>query len=142
MSWHHLIAALVPPPDADEASVNRWRSMMAAAVLMLIVVQGLNISLSKGWIGTWAYATESDVESLSGQVRRQVLRTLESEILTLRERQCLAIENTNLDAARFASEALQKRRGDFHDLTGRPYPMPTCREVGVPVLTRATSQDD
>lgn len=138
MSWQHMIEALIPPPDADEKTLNRWRSIIAATIIVLVVIQGLNIALSKGWLGTWGYASDTKVEQLANQVRHQVVRTLESEILTLRERQCRAIEAHNMDAARFAAEALQKRRGDYHDLTGRPYPLPTCREVGVAVSSQHT----
>lgn len=109
-----------------------WRMGVFMALLGLAAVLSTHISMTSGLFGEEkAFASQSDLAEIKVDMAGITRRSIEIDILNLRVRQCEALAASNQDAARFAGETLQARRLEYAQVTSRPYPLPSCREVGV-----------
>lgn len=141
--------ALTPPRnDADPKLVFRWRVMLALAVGGGLIVQLLNNLLIWGWIpifGFTGFAANADVidlqtktaelqmqqmhvEDLIRDGNNQTMATVVSgQIFQVRDSQCKALKEGNLDAGRAYGQQLQDKLLEYRNYTGgRDYPLSAC----------------
>jgi hypothetical protein len=92
----------------------------------------LLLTLTFGSIGSTyairAFASTDSVKEVRNQINRVEVRLLEREIFDRQSEVCRAVKNGQ--PARAYREQLQSALRAYEDLTGRPFSLPDCEELG------------
>lgn len=134
------LTAAIPPADAADLHVTRWRLVIA----LMVMFASVHVPLSCGWLPfVWSgFAQADDLRELrvtieekqaemAASLKAQQQRQIEDALLDMRARQCAAIAAENVEAKRFAAERMDELQSDWRKLVGetRNYPLPTCDEL-------------
>lgn len=122
---------LIPP---DEPPVQRWRFMVAGAIILIFLILGGSYGLfSKfGWVGfAWASQIDErlkpvvdDVKNLKGSVKEIRLQQIEQSIFDAKDSECTA---TSPSARRFFSQRVLSLSREYFSLAGTDIDIPPCR---------------
>jgi len=131
-----IIAALVPPVDADPAHQYRWRLTVAALMIVTPLSLAAHIWLACGYARPWfsGFAQQSALDDVDVTLETILAKQTEQHILTFREKQCAAMKSTDPDAPivkGYALEGLQNSLNDWrNEHAGHDYRLPSCDEMG------------
>ena len=104
------------------SSVRTWRLMTTAICLTFV----FHISWACNWIpGMPGFASSAEVMSQGKAIQKIQLSLLESNILDVKQQQCLAV---NKD---FFTRRLQELLREYQTVTKQQYQIPTCRDFGL-----------
>jgi hypothetical protein len=121
-----VLSSLFPP---GVPAVARWRLAMFAAVLMLLV----HVAWACGWLSRLGlgdgFAYASDVVKVRDDVSSVKVELLEQQIWDTRVRQCELVNKEGNDSAASAyGQRVTQLLSKYQALTGRTYPVLSCRE--------------
>ena len=139
-SWlTSLLTYFVPPRDpmSNPEALYRWMIIMSFASSLFSIVFVIEFFWLSGWIPGLedkAYAQVGVVSQEVAPVKAMVQDLRENdakrEILAMKERQCKADKDNNVDAKRFATGRLLEALENYRKITGERYiHVPECSEL-------------
>jgi hypothetical protein len=134
MPWDYIweiIMALVPPHDAEDGHVQRWRLVVALLLGGSIMATALHIAWACGFLtfaGLDGFAKADDLNGLTAQLASIQGGQLRSEIMLTRNNQCMAIKSQNGQALKVLTTDLQDALDRYQSLTKHRYALPDCSE--------------
>jgi hypothetical protein len=123
-----MAEALFPPLDsAHPDEHHRWRWSVTIVSLSTAIALVIYIALSSGYVSAVysGFASASDLAQLQSEWREARETDLESRILDTRTKQCTA----NTTVKHLYSDSLQKLLIQYHKISGRQYPLPSCSDL-------------
>jgi len=125
MSAWTLVRYLIPPPDAQDAEITRWRVFIAilSGVNFVLVIVAFAISFGLTPFFPGFASRDVVIELMQNKWTRDVIE--------LRRHQCFALAQNNEAGARFMSQQMSEMLTKHYRTFGYEKRMPTCEEVGV-----------
>ena len=118
-----FIQAVFPP---EIPPIARWRLVMA--VLMAFMI--LHTAGSYGLLpGTTGFASVQSVQQIDDRVRELQATLLAKDIVDTRVAQCKALSAR--EEPRYWTDRLRALNDRYRQLTGYPYEVPNCVELGL-----------
>ena len=138
-----FLSILVPPRDASADALQAWRMVIATCIVVLFVSMIALWSIAFGNVDDrYSLVTQYQLENFSDEVEgklddltdmtmRQMRHQFDTDLRTLRVRQCYAIQERNVEATRAVERTIEQRKVEYAELFGERYDESTCAEVGV-----------
>lgn len=122
-----LMDTLLPPEDASNKKLERWRLIMAVSAIAQWLSLGALLAVVNGTVpGFDGYVKFSQLSNLEQLVRETREDQLVAEIIDHTRRYCLAYEAGDTSGMSFAFQALQAARTKYFRLTKREYAQLMC----------------
>ena len=131
MRYLTFLRFLIPPQiNAPPEVQYRWCWFIFIA-LLIIGGGGLTYIASAESLvpSVEGHAKISDVKAIAIQLRDIRIQMLETTLLLLREKQCVAIHEHNINAMRFFAERLFQVHKEYLSITEFRWEIPACEEL-------------
>ncbi len=114
-----LVEKLIPPNDPDKVTNWRWFIVIAVGALILNGMSG------RGFVyGVGAYASETEVQSLSDKIDHGLVLQLATTLRDLKKEECRS--NGNKAVLQGTIEDYQQQ---YIEIAGKRYPLPNCERT-------------
>ena len=118
-----FVQAIFPP---DIPPIAKWRLAMAALMALMI----MHTAGSYGYLPwTAGFASVQSVQQIDDRVRELQASLLAKDIVDTRVAQCKALAER--EEPRYWTDRLRSLNERYRELTGYPYEVPNCVELGL-----------
>lgn len=133
-----VIGSMWPPsPQDTESRHHEWRISISTTMIIIMMVVGVFISYSEGIFPRgYGFAKSYDLQEvqdtisdLDNNIRATQEIVLETQLMTMRERQCRAMAEDETNVKSLATQWLNTYSLKYKIITGREWRIPDCNEI-------------